>query len=141
MKTTLAKNETVQRDWYVVDAAGQTLGRIAVTIANTLRGRHKAIYTPHVDTGDYVIVINAGKVKLTGKKERDKHYMFFSGWRGNEKYRNVQHFRSKRPEFLIENAVKGMMPRNKLARHMMKKLKVYAGETHHHHAQNPKPLQ
>lgn len=140
MKTTLAKNETVERQWYLVDAKGQTLGRLAVKIANVLRGRHKPTYTPHVDTGDYVIVINAEKVKLTGKKDSDKQYMFYSGWRGNEKYRNVAYFRAKRPAFIIEHAVKGMLPRNKLANAMLKKLKVYAGEEHAHEAQNPIPF-
>lgn len=141
MKTTLAKNETVERQWILVDAKDQTLGRLSVKIANILRGRHKPTYTPHVDTGDYVIVINADKVKLTGKKEQDKQYMFFSGWRGNEKYRNVAHFREHRPAFIIEHAVKGMLPRNKLAYSMIKKLKIYAGSEHPHEAQNPVPFQ
>ncbi len=139
MKTTLAK-QGAEKQWFVVDADGQTLGRLAVRIANVLRGRHKPIYTPHIDAGDYVIVVNANKVRLTGKKEERKEYMFYTGWVGNEYYRTVAHFRSKNPAFLIENAVKGMLPRNKLARHMIKKLKVYAGPEHPHEAQQPKPL-
>lgn len=140
MKTTLAKNETVEHQWVLVDAKDQTLGRLSVQIANILRGRHKPTYTPHVDTGDYVVVINADKVRVTGKKEEKKQYMFFSGWRGNEKYRSVAHFRSKNPAFIIEHAVKGMLPRNKLARQMLKKLKIYAGTEHPHEAQNPVPF-
>lgn len=139
MKTTLAKADA-EKQWYIVDATDQTLGRLAVRIANVLRGRHKVTYTPHLDTGDGVIVINAAKVKVTGNKEQDKRYMFFSGWRGNERYRNVADFRARRPEFLIEHAVKGMMPRTKLARAMMKKLKVYGGSEHKQEAQQPKPL-
>jgi len=139
MKTTLAKHDD-PKQWFVVDAEGEVLGRLAVNIANTLRGRHKTTYTPHLDTGDYVIVVNAEKVKVTGRKEEDKQYMFHTGWVGNEYRRNVAHFRAKKPAFLIENAVKGMLPRNKLARHMMSKLKVYAGPEHPHEAQNPQPL-
>ncbi len=137
MKTTLARNETVVHKWVLVDAKNQTLGRLAVQIANLLRGRYNVTYTPHVDTGDFVVVINADKVKVTGKKEENKQYMIYSGWRGNEKYRSVAHFRSKRPAFIIEHAVKGMLPRNKLAYAMIKKLKVYAGEEHPHEAQQP----
>lgn len=137
MKTTLANKETVQRKWYVIDASGQPLGRLAVKIANILRGRNKPIYTPHVDTGDHVVVINAEKVLVTGKKEERKKYMFYTGWYGNEKYRTVADFRQKRPEFLIQHAVKGMMPRNNLGRHMFRKMKVYAGSQHPHEAQKP----
>ena len=140
MKTTLAKPETATHDWKIVDADGQILGRLAVSIANALRGRHKPTYTPHVDTGDYVVVINAEKIKLTGAKEEQKQYMFYSGYMGNEKYRNVADFREKRPEFIITNAVKGMLPKNKLARAMLKKLKVYKGSEHPHEAQQPSPL-
>lgn len=139
MKTTLAKTDA-PKAWFIVDADGETLGRLAVKIANVIRGRHKPVYTPHVDAGDYVVVINAEKIKVTGKKEDDKQYMFHTGWVGNEYRRNVAHFRAKKPEFLIQNAVKGMLPRNRLARHMMKKLKVYAGTEHPHAAQNPQPL-
>lgn len=140
MKTTVAKKENVTHGWKIVDAKDQILGRLAVKIANTLRGRDKAIYTPHVDTGDFVIVVNADKVKLTGSKEDDKKYMFYSGYMGNEKYRSVADFREKRPEFIITNAVKGMLPKNKLASQMLKKLRVYNGEEHPHSAQQPSPL-
>jgi large subunit ribosomal protein L13 len=140
MKTTLAKPETTTHDWKIVDASDQILGRIAVDIANALRGRHKPTYTPHVDTGDYVIVTNAEKIKLTGNKEEQKKYMFYSGYMGNEKYRSVADFREKRPEFIIQNAVKGMLPKNKLASQMLKKLKVYKGAEHPHEAQQPSPL-
>lgn len=141
MKTTLSKPlANTERGWHLVDADGEILGRLAVKIATILRGRHKPTYTPHLDTGDYVVVINADKVRLTGAKENDKQYMFYTGWVGNEYYRNVAHFREKNPEFLFKNAVRGMLPRNKLARHMLKKLKVYAGSEHPHTAQNPQPL-
>jgi len=140
MKTTLAKAETTTHGWKIVDAKDQILGRLAVTIANSLRGRDKPTYTPHVDTGDFVIVINAEKVKLTGAKEEQKKYMFYSGYMGSEKYRNVADFRKNRPEFIITNAVKGMLPKNKLASRMLTKLKVYSGEDHPHTAQQPTPL-
>lgn len=140
MKTTLPKVDE-PKTWYVIDAEDQILGRLAVRIANILRGRHKPTYTPHLDTGDYVIVINADKVRLTGKKESAKKYMFYSGWMGNEKYRGVEYFRKKNPGFLVTNAVRGMLPRNKLARHMLKKLKVYAGSEHPHEAQQPIKLE
>jgi large subunit ribosomal protein L13 len=140
MKTTLAKPADRKPDWYVVDADGETLGRLSVRIANVLRGRHKPTYTPHVDTGDGVIVVNAEKVRVTGRKEDQKTYMFYSGYFGNEKYVTLSEFRGRRPEFIIEHAVKGMLPRNKLARQMIKKLKVYAGAEHPHEAQEPKPL-
>ncbi len=139
MKTTLAKPDA-EKKWYIVDANGLTLGRMSVKIANILRGRHKAIYTPHIDAGDFVIVINADKIRLTGNKETGKKYMFYTGWVGNEYYRTVADFRKSKPEFIIEHAVKGMMPRNRLARAMMKKLKIYAGAEHPHETQNPKPL-
>ena len=140
MKTTLAKPETTTHDWKIVDATDQILGRLAVSIANALRGRNKPTYTPHVDTGDYVIVLNADKIILTGAKEEQKKYMFYSGYMGNEKYRSVADFRAKRPEFIITNAVRGMLPKNKLASAMLKKLKVYAGSEHPHEAQQPTPL-
>ena len=141
MKTTLAKKEELERKWFVVDASDKILGRMAVRIANVLRGRHKPIYTPHIDAGDFVVVVNAEKVALTGNKEEQKQYMFYSGYVGNEKYRNVADFRAKRPTFIIENAVKGMMPKNRLAQQMLKKLKIYAGPEHPHEAQNPQPLE
>ena len=141
MKTFLAKKETVQPKWHIVDAKGQVLGRLAVKIANVLRGRHKPSYTPHVDTGDYVIVVNAEKVALTVKKEEQNSYMFFSGFVGGESYRSMAQQRARRPEFIIEHAVKGMLPKNRLARTMLKKkLRVFAGPNHTHVAQNPQPL-
>jgi large subunit ribosomal protein L13 len=140
MKTTLARPETATHDWKIVDATDQILGRMAVKIANALRGRNKPIYTPHVDTGDYVIVTNAEKVKLTGAKDDQKTYMFYSGYMGGEKYRTVSDFREKRPEFIITHAVRGMLPKNKLAEAMLKKLKVYRGSEHPHEAQQPTPL-
>lgn len=140
MKTFLAKKETVQPKWHIVDADGQVLGRLAVKIANVLRGRNKPSYTPHVDTGDYVIVINAEKVALTGKKEEQNSYMFFSGFVGGESYRKLSEQRVRHPEFIIEHAVKGMLPKNRLARTMLKKLRVFAGPEHAHAAQNPTPL-
>lgn len=140
MKTFLAKKETVQPKWYLVDAEGQVLGRLAVKIANVLRGRHKASYTPNVDTGDFVIVINAEKIAVTGKKEEQNSYMFFSGFVGGESYRKLSEQRVRHPEFIIEHAVKGMLPKNRLARKMLTKLKVYAGEEHPHQAQNPQPV-
>ncbi|BET65900.1 50S ribosomal protein L13 [Opitutales bacterium ASA1] len=140
MKTFLAKKEDVQPKWFVVDASGQVLGRLAVRIANVLRGRNKPTYTPHVDTGDFVVVINADKVVLTGKKEEQNEYMFFNGYVGRERYRSLPEMRQKHPEFIIEHAVKGMLPKNRLARKMFTKLKVYAGASHPHEAQNPQPL-
>lgn len=140
MKTFLAKKETVQPKWYLVDAEGQVLGRLAVKIANVLRGRHKASYTPNVDTGDFVIVINADKIALTGKKEEQNSYMFFSGFVGGESYRKLSEQRVRHPEFIVEHAVKGMLPKNRLARKMLTKLRVFAGPNHPHAAQNPAPL-
>lgn len=142
MSTTLAKKEehsAQQKQWFLFDASEQILGRMAVKIANILRGRHKPTYTPHVDTGDYVIVINAEKVQVTGNKE-EKEYMFYSGYFGNERYRKLKDMRVRNPRFLIENAVKGMLPKNRLAREMLKKLKVYAGPEHQHEAQKPVKL-
>ncbi len=140
MKTTLVKNSEVEPKWRIVDADGQILGRMAVKIADVLRGRDKPTYTPHTDTGDYVVVVNAEKVKLTGNKEDQKKYMFYSGYMGGEKYRSVADFREKRPEFLITNAVRGMLPKNKLARQMLRKLRVFAGPDHTHEAQKPEPM-
>ncbi len=140
MKTYLAKKETVQPKWYLIDAEGKVLGRLAVKLANILRGRNKATYTPHVDTGDFVIVINASKVVLTGKKEESTEYMSFSGYVGGEKYRKLTDVRRKRPEFIVEQAVKGMLPKNRLARTMLTKLRVFAGAEHPHAAQNPVKL-
>lgn len=140
MKTFLAKKETVQRNWYVIDAKDQVLGRLAVQIANALRGRNKPTYTPHVDTGDFVVVINADKIALTGRKEEQKQYMFYSGYVGGEKRLSVAQMQKRQPDFVIKHAVKGMLPKNRLARKMLTKLKVYAGEEHPHEAQNPQVL-
>jgi large subunit ribosomal protein L13 len=140
MKTYLPKVDPDTRKWYVVDAAGQVLGRLAAQVANLLRGKNKPIFTPHLDTGDFVIVINAEKVVLTGKKETQKTYMSYSGWKGGEKYRTVAEMRARRPEFLIEHAVKGMLPKNRLGRAMFKKLKVYRGSEHPHAAQKPEVI-
>ncbi|HHU92637.1 MAG TPA: 50S ribosomal protein L13 [Halanaerobiaceae bacterium] len=141
MRTYMAKPEEIERQWYVVDATGQTLGRLATRIAEILRGKHKAIYTPHVDTGDYVIVINAEKIHLTGKKWEQKKYYRHSGYPGGLKETTYDKLLQKKPEFIIEKAVKGMIPHNKLGRQMIKKLKVYAGPEHPHQAQQPKELE
>src|ERR1044072_6681582 len=140
MKTFLAKKETVQPKWYLIDAAGVPLGRLAVKAANFIRGRHKASYTPSVDTGDFVVVINAEKVALTGKKEEQNEYMFFSGFVGGESYRKVSLMRERHPEFIIEHAVKGMVPKNKLPARMLKKRRVSAGPPHPHEANNPQKI-
>lgn len=141
MKTTLAKNvKATDRAWVLVDAKDQVLGRLAVKIANILRGRHKVTYTPHVDTGDYVVVINADKVRLTGSKEDAKEYMFYTGWVGTAYRRNVAHMRANKPEFILTHAVKGMLPKNRLANDMLRKLRVFAGEKHTHEANNPVPF-
>ena len=140
MKTTLATKSDHTKDWYIVDAANETLGRVSVKIANVLRGRHKPIYTPHADTGDFVVVVNAEKIKVSGKKNTDKSYMFYSGWMGGESHVSMDKMRAKKPEFIIEHAVKGMLPRNKLGRAMIKKLKIHAGAEHPYEAQQPKPL-
>ena len=140
MKTFSAKPADVQRDWYVVDASGTTLGRLASEIAFRLRGKHKPQYTPHVDTGDYIVVVNVDKVAVTGKKARDKMYHHHTGWVGNLKSISYEKLMQKAPERVLFSAVKGMMPRNRLGRQMMKKLKVYTGPEHQHHAQQPQAL-
>ena len=138
MKTYLAKNETKQPPkWYLIDAEGQVLGRLAVKAANIIRGRHKASYTPTIDTGDFVVIINAEKVVLTGKKEDQNEYMFFSGFVGGESYRKLSEQRERHPEFIIEHAVKGMLPKNRIAAHMLTKLRVFAGPKHTHEANQP----
>jgi large subunit ribosomal protein L13 len=137
MKTFLAKKETVNPKWFLVDAQGQVLGRLAVKLANIIRGRHRATYTPHVDTGDYVVVINADKVVLTGKKEVQNEYMFFSGFVGGESRRSLRLMRERNPEFILTHAVKGMLPKNRLAAKMLTKLHVISGPTHKFEAQNP----
>lgn len=141
MKTYSAKPAEVKRDWYVVDATDKTLGRLASDIAYRLRGKHKAEFTPHVDTGDYIVVVNADKVRVTGRKETDKQYFWHTGYPGGVKFRTVNGVRSEHPERLIEKAVRGMLPKNRLGRAMFKKLKVYSGSEHQHHAQQPQPLE
>lgn len=140
MKTFVAKPETVKRDWYVIDAEGKTLGRMATEIAVRLRGKHKAEYTPHVDTGDYIIVINAEKVCVTGKKTTDKIYYSHSGFPGGIKSITFDKLIKRKPEMVIEAAVKGMLPKGPLGRAMFRKLKVYAGTEHNHVAQQPQVL-
>ena len=139
-KTFIPKDNLEQRKWQVIDANGVVLGRLAVQIANVLRGRNKAIYTPHLDTGDFVVVINAEKVVVTGKKEDEKTYMFYSGWRGGESYRKLKKLRETKPEWIIWHAVKGMLPHNRMGNKLITKLKIYAGPNHPHAAQNPFPL-
>jgi large subunit ribosomal protein L13 len=141
MKTFTAKKEDVERRWYVVDAEGETLGRLAVRIADTLRGKRKPEYTPHVDTGDFVIVVNAEKIAVTGSKRQDKMYYRHSGYPGGLKSRTLNDMLERRPEEVIRLAVKGMLPKNRLARKQLTKLKVYAGPDHPHAAQQPKPLE
>jgi len=140
MKTYNAKPETVKRDWYVVDADGKTLGRMAAEIAHRLRGKHKPEYTPHVDTGDYIIVINADKIAVTGKKETDKKYYNHTGYPGGLKETTLGKLRGRAPVRIIEKAVKGMLPKNPLGRAMYRKLKVYTGSEHDHAAQQPVTL-
>lgn len=135
------RKEDVIRDWYVVDAADKTLGRISTQIASVLRGKHKPIFTPHVDTGDFVIVVNADKVKLQGKRTEKKEYFRHTGYIGNQVITSYKDMQSKHPERVIEFAVKGMLPKNRLGRQMFKKLKVYAGAEHPHEAQAPKTLE
>jgi len=141
MKTFSAKPESVRRDWLLVDADGKTLGRLATEIARRLRGKHKPEYTPHVDTGDYVVVINAEKVRVTGNKMKDKIYHHHTGYIGNLKSLPLEKVLAKTPERVLESAVKGMLPRNPLGRKMLSKLKVYAGPEHGHQAQQPTPLE
>lgn len=137
IRTFSAKANEVQRNWWVIDAEGQTLGRLAVKAANLLRGKEKPIFTPHCDTGDFVVVVNAEKVKVTGKKEVDKSYMSFSGFVGGHKTESVKSRRARHPELLVEHAIRGMIPHNRLGRAVYTKLKVYAGPAHPHEAQNP----
>ncbi len=141
MKTFSAKPAEVKRDWFVVDADGKTLGRLSTELARRLRGKHKPEYTPHVDTGDYIIVINAEKVRVTGNKEQDKIYYKHTGYIGNMKSVSLGKLRQTFPERIIETAVKGMLPKNPLGRAMFRKLKVYKGSVHEHQAQQPKLLE
>ncbi|MBS7326939.1 MAG: 50S ribosomal protein L13 [Thiopseudomonas sp.] len=140
MKTFSAKPETVKRDWYVIDAEGQTLGRLATEVARRLRGKHKPEYTPHVDTGDYIVIINAEKVRVTGNKTTDKMYYSHTGFPGGIKEISFEKLIIRAPERVIEGAVKGMLPKGPLGRDMYRKMKVYAGTEHPHAAQQPQEL-
>jgi large subunit ribosomal protein L13 len=137
MKTFLPKDNLSMRNWRVVDAEGVVLGRLATKVADALRGKDRPTYTPHMDAGDFVVVVNADKVKLTGKKETNKQYMTYSGWRSGHKHRSVAEVRAAHPERLVMHAVKGMLPKNRLASRLLTKLKVYGGSEHPHSAQNP----
>ena len=141
MRTFTAKQAEIMRDWYVVDAEGLTLGRLAAKIAPILKGKHKPIYTPHLDCGDFVIVVNADKVRVTGRKLDQKFYYQYSGYPGGIRSTNLRDQLAKHPERVLEAAVRGMLPKNRLGRRMIKKLKVYAGNSHPHQAQQPKPLE
>jgi large subunit ribosomal protein L13 len=140
LKTFSAKKEEVKRDWLLVNASGETLGRLASKVAMILRGKHKPIYTPHVDTGDFVVIINAEKINLTGKKMENKRYYHHTGYPGGIKSITVKDMLKKEPKNVIKFAVKGMLPKNPLGRMMIKKLKVYSGEEHPHQAQKPKQI-
>ena len=139
-KTISATAEGVTKEWYVIDATNEVLGRLASQIAKILRGKNKPCYTPHADCGDYVIVINADKVKLTGKKMTDKVYVRHTGYPGGQRFATPADYLAKKPTFVIEKAVKGMLPKTRLGEHILKNLKVYAGEEHPHAAQNPKAI-
>jgi large subunit ribosomal protein L13 len=141
MSTFSAKPQEVVHDWYVVDARGRTLGRLATEIAVRLRGKHKPVYTPHVDTGDYIVVVNAEKIRVTGNKLKDKLYQHHTGYIGNLKTISLEKLLEKSPETVITKAVKGMLPKNKLGAAMLKKLRVFAGPDHDHTAQQPQPLE
>ena len=141
MKTYTPKTEEIERRWWVVDAAEKPLGRLATEVARVLRGKHKPMYTPHLDTGDYVIVVNAEKVTLTGRKADQKTYFRHSGYMGGEKHIPFRRMIEKRPERVIELAVKGMLPKNNLGRQMRRKLRVYPGGEHPHEGQQPEPLE
>ncbi len=141
MKTYTAKPEDIKREWFLVDAEGKTLGRLATKIAEILRGKHKPIYTPHLDCGDYVIVVNADKIRVTGRKLDQKIYYRHSGYPGGLKSITLRDQLQKHPERVLEAAVRGMLPKNRLGRKMFKKLKVYAGDSHPHQAQQPKTLE
>jgi large subunit ribosomal protein L13 len=140
LKTYVATPERRERDWLLVDASGKTLGRLATQIADTLRGKRKPEYTPHIDTGDFVVVVNAEKIHVTGNKLEDKVYYRHSGYPGGLRSRTLKDMLERRPEEVIRKAVKGMLPRNRLARQQLRKLKVYAGPDHPHQAQQPKPV-
>ena len=141
MKTFSAKSDEVDRKWYLIDATGKTLGRLAADIASRLRGKHKVEYTPHVDTGDYIVVVNAEKIRVTGNKLQDKKYYRYTGYIGNLKSISLEKLLKEKPERVIQKAVKGMLPRNPLGRKMFSKLKVFSGPDHDHAAQQPIPLE
>lgn len=141
MKTYTVSADEIERKWWVVDAEDQVLGRLATRVASVLRGKHKPTYSPHLDVGDHVVVVNAEKVRLTGDKEETKTYFRHSGWMGGDKHVPFQRMRERRPEFVVERAVQGMLPKTKLGREMRKKLRVYAGPDHPHEAQTPEPLE
>lgn len=141
MKSFVAKPLELERKWYVVNAEGKTLGRMASEVASVLRGKHKPIFTPHVDCGDYVIIINADKVVLTGKKLEQKKFRWHTGYIGHLRERSYKELMAKKPEFVVEQAIKGMLPKNTLGREMYKKLKVYSGAEHGHEAQKPEALE
>lgn len=138
--TKFIRTEDADKKWYLVDAKDQILGRLASQVARIIRGKNKAIFTPNMDTGDFVVVVNADKVKVTGKRETLKQYIRHSGYPGGQKITNIQDMLVKKPEFVVENAVKGMLPKNRLGKKLIKKLKVYAGENHPHTAQKPEPI-
>lgn len=140
MKTHLPKIDVQKRAWHVIDADGLVLGRLAAKIANVLRGKNKPVFTPHLDAGDFVVVVNAEKIRLTGNKNEQKIYSSYSGWRGGQKRRTVKDLRDKHPDRIITHAVKGMIPKNRLGKKLLTKLKVYAGPKHPHAAQHPSPL-
>ena len=141
MTTAFARPGNVRADWYLVDASGKTLGRLASQLAHRLRGKHKAMYTPHTDTGDYIVVINAAKIRVTGEKLKDKMYHHHTGYIGNLKSISLGRLLETRPERAIQYAVKGMLPKNTMGRRMIRKLRVFAGASHPHQAQQPKPLE
>jgi large subunit ribosomal protein L13 len=139
-KTKSANKATVKKEWFVVDAEGQTLGRFASKVANILRGKHKTSFTPHVDCGDCVVIINAEKIKFTGNKINQKEYVFYSGFPGGQRWESAKNLLERKPTFVVENAIQGMLPNTKLGREIFRSLYVYAGSEHPHSAQQPKPL-
>ena len=141
MRTFTQKQEEIERNWYIVDAEGETLGRLASRIAPILKGKHKPVYTPHLDCGDYVIIVNAEKVRVTGRKMDQKLYYRHSGYPGGLRSISLKDQLAKHPERVLQAAIRGMLPKNKLGRRMLKKLKVYAGDSHPHQAQQPRPLE
>lgn len=138
--TKFIRTEDADRKWYLVDAKDQILGRLASRVARIIRGKNKPVFTPNMDTGDFVVIVNADKIKVTGKRETLKEYIRHSGYPGGQKVTNIQDMLVKKPEFVVENAVKGMLPKNRLGKKLIKKLKVYAGENHPHTAQKPEPI-